>query len=103
LKRLKSRILLLLLLATFSSSSCSFILPKKIFVQIPERPQLEECERKPSVQGSIVDGNVVLKREDADRLRDWIASYQTCTQSNEVRLEAHVQKLENRLKALIGG
>jgi hypothetical protein len=61
---------------------------------------LEACPEKPEVEGKIVDGNVVVSFDDAVRLRDWIAKYQICSESNRIRLQAQVEKLENRLEAL---
>lgn len=61
---------------------------------------LEACPEKPDVEGRIDNGNVVMAYADAVRLSEWISKYQICSESNRIRLQAHVEKLENRLEAL---
>lgn len=69
---------------------------------MPSRPDYEQCPEKPDVQGKINGSTVLMALPDAVRLRDWIAAYQVCAESNRARADGHIEKLENRLKA-IGG
>ena len=82
------------------SSSCSLVLPKRIAVELPPRPALEACPAKPQVSGLVVGGKVELEMQDALALHEWMQEYPICMQSNAVRLEGHIEKLENRLKAV---
>ena len=91
---------LLTILAALSFSGCSLIWPARVLVEIPPRPALEVCADKPDVEGEVRDGSVILALDDAVRLRDWINAYTICARSNEARLSGHIEKLENRLKAL---
>jgi len=74
----------------------------KVPLEIPARPAVEVCAPKPLMEADLVEGKVVLSLEVATRLRDWIEAYQICTKSNEAKLSGHIEKLENRLKA-VGG
>lgn len=92
-----------LLMGMFLSfSACSLVFPAKVAIDIPPRPMLEACPPKPAVQGIFKDGSVVIPLADAKRLRDWISAYTVCAESNEARALGHIEKLENRLKA-VGG
>jgi len=73
-----------------------------VAIDIPPRPTLEVCPPQPVVQGMVKDGTVTLLVADATKLRDWIRAYIVCTQSNQTRALGHIEKLENRLKALGG-
>ena len=82
------------------SSGCSLVWPAKIPVDIPARPQLAACPRKPDIEANVVNGQVVLSLEQAQAMSAWARDYQVCAESNQAVLEGHVSKLENRLKAL---
>jgi len=69
---------------------------------LPERPAIEVCPTKVIVEGKIVDETIVLALSDAQRLRDWINAYIVCSESNQAKYNGHIEKLENRLKA-VGG
>jgi len=71
-----------------------------VAVDIPPRPVLAVCPPKPVVKGSIKNGEVVLPMESAIKLRDWIVAYTVCAESNQARALGHIEKLENRLKAV---
>jgi hypothetical protein len=60
------------------------------------------CLPKPDVEGRVEGENVIINKRDAEVLKEWIARYQACQESNVARLLGHVEKLENRLKA-VGG
>lgn len=99
---LKNRIVQSLLLATFLSFNGCALFTSKIKVEIPPRPDYEECEDKPDIRGKVQDNTVILALPDAVRLREWVNGYIVCTESNAARADGHIEKLENRLKA-IGG
>jgi hypothetical protein len=99
----------LLLIATiFFVSSCTAISP--VALHIPEDPVLRDCPEQPVVEGRTRGRDpqgegyeyVVIKIEDAVKLRDWIKDYRKCSEANQVILKGHVEKLKNRLRA-VGG
>lgn len=92
--------MLLLLAAILLSSSCSLIFPQKINVILPPRPSFEACPAKPDVEGKIVNGKVEMELSAAMTLRSWISDYQVCEESNHAKALGHIEKLENRLKAV---
>ena len=96
------RTLLSLFLAIGLSSSGCALFVSKLKIEIPARPAYEQCPTKPDVSGVVKEGNIVLAIPDAVALRDWISAYQVCSESNRVRADGHIEKLENRLKA-VGG
>ena len=69
-------------------------------VEIPTRPSLRECPRVPDIEARIVVGEAILALKDAEALRDYIYAYRVCAEINSITLDAHITKLENRLKAL---
>jgi len=95
--------LLRLILLAALISSCALVTPDRVAVMLPARPTLAVCPEKPAVGGEVRDGKVVMELPDAVKLRDWINAYQICAESNEAALNGHVEKLENRLKALGDG
>lgn len=100
MKLLKNRIIQSLLLAiSLSFNGCSLFV-SKVKVDVPSRPAYAECPAKPDIRGKIDAGTVVMQLEDAVKLRDWIAAYQICAESNRVIADGHIEKLENRLKAI---
>jgi len=54
------------------------------------------------VEGDVIGDRISLSLIDAQKLRDWIHAYLTCAETNQIALKGHIEKLENRLKA-IGG
>ena len=76
-------------------------------VPLPSRPALSECPQKPAIDAKVVDVEgkgkyVMLSMADALKLRDYIYEFLVCAASNMVELMGHIEKLENRLKALGG-
>jgi len=75
-----------------------------VAVQIPVAPATADCSKRPAVSGTVrtIDGKryVLVPIEDADVLRKWITDEIVCAKSNEILLRAHIEKLENRLKAV---
>jgi hypothetical protein len=69
---------------------------------LPEKPAIETCPPKVVVEGHIVGDTITLSLADAQRLRDWINTYIVCSESNQAKYKGHIEKLENRLKA-VGG
>lgn len=103
MKTSKPRLLRSLLLLTLFVSSCAlFVKPVQVKMEIPPRPALAVCSENPHVEGKVADGTVVLSIEDAVKLRDWAQAYEICMKANAAILGGHIEKLENRLKA-IGG
>ena len=86
-----------------SGSSCSLLTTTpKVVVDIPTRPVLVACPAKPVIEGDIINGKVVMSMEDAKALSDWTRQIVQCQQDHEIILNGHIEKLENRLKALGG-
>ena len=83
-------------------SGCALRTPIHVESPFPQRPVVRVCETEPKVEG-VKDGDkVILPLADAIRLRDWIDELQICHETNELLLQAHIEKLENRLKIFIG-
>src|SRR3990167_6728972 len=92
-----------------SSEGCArfgWLLGRSVPVDIPDRPKLAQCPAKPETEGVIekVNGNlmVVMPLEAAKKLQTWTRLYPICAATNLIILEGHIEKLENRLKALRG-
>ncbi len=49
-----------------------------------------------------MDGKVQIELDAALALRNYIMEFGICSEINALELEAHIEKLENRLKALGG-
>ena len=72
-----------------------------VAVEIPARPALEACPEKPDLTGKVTDHNTVeVTFDTALRIREYISALQACQRANEVKLSGHIEKLENRLRAL---
>ena len=89
----------LLLLISFVSS-CSAVAIPKVQIVIPDRPLLLECPEKPFVEGEVIADTVVLPFDQAEALKKWIDGTSICKDSNILMLKGHIEKLENRLKAV---
>lgn len=77
-------------------------------VPLPARPVLSECPQNPHVKADIVDVEgkgkyAMLSLVDAIALRDFIYAALSCDAGNMVELMGHIEKLENRIKALSEG
>lgn len=99
---------ILLAIALSSSLSCApLTLLKQPALVLPARPTLVECPKSSGVEGTVRRSpggltEVVLTIEEAKRLREFLTSLQSCGATNEILLRGHIEKLENRLKALSG-
>lgn len=87
--------------------ACSYVRPATpVAVDIPLRPQLPECQTKAEVQGTVVQGEgglmVAIPLDQAKALSAWVAAFAACSAVRETVLTGHIEKLENRLKALGG-
>jgi hypothetical protein len=81
--------------------SCSLLnAPPQVVISIPQRPVLGDCPAKPVIEGNIINGKVVLEMTDAQQLSDWTRQIVKCQRDHEIILNGHIDKLENRLKAL---
>jgi len=93
---------------SLSLAGCSILSPYvSVPVGIPPRPALLACPEFPDVRGKVVDvegqgKHVMLTLEDARRLSAWMRAYLVCSQENQAELLGHLEKLENRIKALGG-
>lgn len=67
---------------------------------LPVRPALETCPDDPHVTGRMVGGDVILSQADAEKLRAYLQGLRVCAAANVIILEGHIEKLENRLRAL---
>lgn len=94
--------MLLLSLATLLNSSC--VVPSYqpgIVLPLPPRPALSACPEDPGVQGKVTDrGTVELTLPEALKLRRYIDALHICRAEHEIVLDGHIEKLENRLRAL---
>ena len=88
-------------------SGCAYIRSPLVSasVPLPARPALVECPVKPLMEGKIgqSDGHgdvVILKKEIAILLQTYIREIELCLAINLVILDGHIEKLENRLKAV---
>jgi hypothetical protein len=90
------KILLLLILAIFLSSSCSQVTPiRGVAVILPPRPVA--CDLDVEVNGVVTDrGTVELTLENALKIRQVILDLKECV----LVLEGYGEKLENRIKAV---
>lgn len=101
--KLKKLLSLLLLTIAVSVSSCTLaVAPVQVPVPLPARPELRVCPENPHVEGEVRDGKVILTFEDAVRQRRYTEDLEHCMLINKTILEGHIEKLENRLRA-VGG
>jgi hypothetical protein len=90
----------LMMTAFFAFSGCVGVAPLLLDIRLPERPALQTCISEAGVEGRIVNNEVVLSLDDARRLKDHISALAACGAINAILLEGHIEKLENRLRAL---
>src|SRR3990167_2980545 len=82
-------------------SGCAAIgIPVSVLIDIPVRPVLAVCPKRPAIAASIIEIEgigpaVVLTLEDAVRLRTFIHQYMECSEINRVELEGYIEKLVN--------
>ncbi len=75
-------------------------------VSLPPGPALPVCPDRPAAPGVVVqreeDGPlfVMFPLEVLEQLSAWIPAERACRAEREALLEGHVEKLENRLRAL---
>lgn len=69
-------------------------------IPIPARPALEACPEDPGVQGVVKDGHVHIDVQEAIKLRVYIEGLRNCSRINVIILHGHIEKLENRLRAI---
>ncbi len=101
--------LMLLLLSLAALHGCAPTLaapPSAVRIEIPTRPALPACPPQPhpaatvaDVQGALV---VQLSLEAAKTLQTWGRQAPACWAGRETLLNSHIEKLENRLRA-VGG
>ncbi len=89
-------------LAASFLSSCSPLVMATGTVDIPARPILMECPTKTQLSGVIGPNGdtVVFDLTEANAFREWINAFIPCLEANIARLDGHIEKLENRLKAM---
>lgn len=102
---------LLLFALPFVLTACTSLsaVPVVPMVDLPSRPLLAACPEPPAPSGVIVkfsdvpgDGlAVILPMKDAEAIRVYLTEAPRCWAEREILLDAHLQKLENRLKAVI--
>jgi hypothetical protein len=91
------KILLLLILAIFLSSSCSQVTPiRGVAVILPPRPVA--CDLVgPELQGVVTDRKTIeITIETAVKLRDYLDLLRECV----LVRDGYIEKLENRIKAV---
>src|SRR3990167_600997 len=110
MRKLRSRKLInFLLIATLSVfvSSCATIgIPLAAPIDIPARPVLAVCPELPVIEGILIEQGgetaILLPLVEAEKLRTFIHTFIECSVINQIELLGHIEKLENRLKALGG-
>ena len=61
---------------------------------------MEVCQGKSGISGVVTDhGTIELTLDEARRLKAWFMDVESCHKINELLLQGHIEKLENRLKA----
>jgi hypothetical protein len=101
LKTLKSYLLIVLTAIFLNFNVGCVAVNVKPQIEIPERPALPIPAERPEIQGVVVDGKngekaILLKLEDAIRLRDYILQLE----ESILLLDGYIEKLINRLKAV---
>lgn len=86
-------------------AACAPIVAAPVRVEVPSRPLLTACPEAPHPQGAaakLEDGTVVvvLPMPDAVAVRDYLYAGPACWQSRDAQWSGHVEKLENRLRAV---
>ena len=101
--------LVLALGATLALSACvtrPFSPPPPVAIDIPARPILPSCPPAPHPTGSIIQTEaglaVALSMPDAQAVAGYLREAPGCFERREILLDAALQKLENRLRA-VGG
>ena len=70
-------------------------------IVLPSRPVVVDCPDLPDVRGVVTDHQTVeIPLPAANTLREYIHALLACSQETRVILSGHIEKLENRLKAL---
>ena len=64
------------------------------------RPVLQVCPEIPTIEGTVTGDTLTLTLPDAERLRTYVHAYRLCAETSVIVLDAHITKLENRLKVL---
>lgn len=76
----------------------------KVRVEIPARPELPACPEVPHPVGRVVQTDagmgVLLPLNNAQAIAAYLRDAPACQQIRELELLGHVEKLENRLKAV---
>lgn len=93
-----NKLLLAILLGL--SFSCTVAKPVKVSLVLPKRPSVAACFPPIDMGGKLDGGFLMLPLEDAIKLRSWIAGGILCHEKSVAELDGHIEKLENRLKAL---
>jgi hypothetical protein len=82
-----------LIFSSFSWFGCAVAVGVK--VDLPPRPAICDLQG-PALNGRVQGDSVVLDKATALRLRDYIVELKVCV----VERDGHIEKLENRLKAV---
>lgn len=99
------KILSLAIVLNFNACTPVTIAPINIdrSVVIPVRPDLEEGPTDPGVQGTVTERRTIeIPVQDAIKLKQYIQALIYNAKVNVIILQGHIEKLENRLKALAG-
>lgn len=78
-----------------------YAVPAHVALPSLPRPQLEKCPEDPNVQGVVTEKRTLeIPVSDAMKLKAYIAGLVFCEKANVLILNGHIEKLENRLKAV---
>lgn len=93
--------MILLTLVIGLSSSCAPQLIQQPPIPLPARPVLEQCPIDPGVQGVVTNRQTIeIPVQDAIKLKQYINGLISCEKINVLLLNGHIEKLENRIKAV---
>lgn len=97
MKRFARLLIAAAIFSIFSWVGCAQLPFTTVVFEIPSRPVA--CDLKgPEIQGKIQGDTVVLPRASAEALREYIFDLKECV----IIRDGHIEKLENRLRALGG-
>ena len=101
---------ILLIGAALILGACARVTPAMapVHVEIPARPLLPACPAIPHPKGVVVldergEQAVRIGMEDAALLKQYLAVAPVCWEAREIILGGHLEKLENRIRALAPG
>lgn len=92
-----------MIFSVFSWIGCAPIASLPVEFAIPDRPALEKCPEDPGVQGVVTEKRTIeIPVQEAIKLKLYIQGLLVCEKVNRIITNAHIDKLENRLRVFGG-